>query len=974
MGCRSKEKNAGTKQAVLASPQASAEAADPLTAATAMEAAFAAQLQKTEAAQGAESEAVADLLDQWVELRWRSGRSQEKDSQALTSRAYELRRRLHPPGDLRRVPSLQSLAITKAEAGDNPAARELFEEALAIRRRSLPAGDAAIGETLHRLANVQYLSGQIIAARRLYEEALAIREKALGPNDPVVADSLDGVATSLRALGSLAEARPLAERSLAIRQRQLGPRHLDVAYSTSSLAFLLSQLGDFTEARTLFERSLSITREHFGPRNPLLVEDLFGLAGVTMILGDQTAAMQEASEGLDIWRRTLGPDHPNTARGEFVLGLMTLPADRASGRRLVKNAHRRLEQLLGQEHAWSIVAQCTEAWIAGEDGDWKKAVELGLRAADSQHRFFLTGSPNLTRHEALNLLPPGDRCGLDIALRFSVEAAAAAGTAEKTGPPPEWIASVWETLIRTRARWLDEAVARQRALRDEVTPEVHAALAKRDAAWGNLAKLATSVPQGPPDAIPSPLLASAHRDFELAERQLATASAPYRSLATERRRTARLHLSDLRTASGAKTALVGYVRYNQPSEVAGAEIEALFQRSRPAYLALVLPTGSNTPRIVPLGAAAPIDTALDRWHRAVSRPPLSEAGDETWRELGKTVRKLVWDPLTPYVEAARLVLIVPDGELFRLDFQTLPAPSGSGGSFLAETAPAIHYLTAERQLVRIEATEGVDSRGSGLLIAGAPDFDSSPAVGPRSGGPTTTDDSETASLRSLSPPCLALDKLHFDPLPGTGQEIQQVSRIWTNSSRGRGEEVLLLRGERACEGTLRAAATGRRVIHLATHGFYLPTDCQGNLATDLPLLTSGLALAGANRRRATEPGEDGILFAAELAGWDLSGVEWVVLSGCDTGIGATRAREGVLGLRRAIEVAGARSLILSLWAVDDRAAIEWINALYRHRLTGASTADAVQRANREILARRRAEGRSVHPYYWGAFIASGDWR
>jgi CHAT domain-containing protein len=143
-----------------------------------------------------------------------------------------------------------------------------------------------------------------------------------------------------------------------------------------------------------------------------------------------------------------------------------------------------------------------------------------------------------------------------------------------------------------------------------------------------------------------------------------------------------------------------------------------------------------------------------------------------------------------------------------------------------------------------------------------------------------------------------------------------------------------------------------------------------------PLLLSGLAFAGANERAtATEGMDDGVLTAEEVAALDLGGVEWAVLSACDTGVGEIRAGEGVFGLRRAMQVAGVHTLIMSLWPVDDEATREWMKALYRGRLTGGlDSAAAVRAAGMHVLKQRRAAGESAHPYYWAAFVAAGDWR
>lgn len=142
-----------------------------------------------------------------------------------------------------------------------------------------------------------------------------------------------------------------------------------------------------------------------------------------------------------------------------------------------------------------------------------------------------------------------------------------------------------------------------------------------------------------------------------------------------------------------------------------------------------------------------------------------------------------------------------------------------------------------------------------------------------------------------------------------------------------------------------------------------------------PLLWSGLALAGANRRSSSRAAEDGILTADEVSALDLDGVEWAVLSACDTGIGEVTVGEGVFGLRRAFRVAGARTIVMTLWEVEDRAARAWMRPLYEGRLEDKlSTAEAVRHASLIVLRERRARRLSTHPFYWAAFVAAGDWR
>ena len=108
---------------------------------------------------------------------------------------------------------------------------------------------------------------------------------------------------------------------------------------------------------------------------------------------------------------------------------------------------------------------------------------------------------------------------------------------------------------------------------------------------------------------------------------------------------------------------------------------------------------------------------------------------------------------------------------------------------------------------------------------------------------------------------------------------------------------------------------------------------------------------------------------------NLGSVEWAVLSACDTGLGEVKAGEGAFGLRRALQIAGVRTVIMSLWSVDDEATRLWMRALYEGRLKKhLSTADAMRQASLSVLRARRARGESTQPFYGAGFVAAGDWR
>jgi hypothetical protein len=223
---------------------------------------------------------------------------------------------------------------------------------------------------------------------------------------------------------------------------------------------------------------------------------------------------------------------------------------------------------------------------------------------------------------------------------------------------------------------------------------------------------------------------------------------------------------------------------------------------------------------------------------------------------------------------------------------------------------------------------------------------------------------------------------------GTGREVHDVARLWTGSP----SQILENRShERAFkrEAPATASCTWRRTASssMACAPAAAGTRSVGGLSTgrksesklglgESPLLLAGLALAGANRRASAGPAdEDGILTAEEVTALNLDGVEWAVLSACDTGLGEVKAGEGVFGLRRAFQIAGVRTVIMSLWSVDDQAARLWMRTLYERRLQkNLSTAQAMHEASLSVLRDRRGRGQSTHPFYWAGFVAAGDWR
>ena len=228
-----------------------------------------------------------------------------------------------------------------------------------------------------------------------------------------------------------------------------------------------------------------------------------------------------------------------------------------------------------------------------------------------------------------------------------------------------------------------------------------------------------------------------------------------------------------------------------------------------------------------------------------------------------------------------------------------------------------------------------------------------------------------------------------DRLPGARDEVLAVAGLLG------AQNAQVFVDAQADEAAL-ASLTAPRILHLATHGFFLGDQTltrllgsnrepDGNSPFGLPsialqgfenpLLRSGLAFAGANTTLAGKGRAEGggLVTAEKILSLPLAGTELVVLSACETGVGEVRAGEGVFGLRRAFAQAGVRSLVMSLWSVPDLETKELMVNFYRILgEKGGSRSAALRQAALDEMAIVRQRYGQAHPFFWGAFVFLGQ--
>jgi len=499
-------------------------------------------------------------------------------------------------------------------------------------------------------------------------------------------------------------------------------------------------------------------------------------------------------------------------------------------------------------------------------------------------------------------------------------------------------------LLRRKGRVLDAMTDSVAALRRSLDPRDRERLNRLASVYAELAARAS---RGLQKASPEQYrrdLAALQQTRETLENDIALRSAAFRA------EQPLLTLSEVQAKIPEGAALVEIAHY-QPHDHRTRDPNARW--GAPRYVAYVLhPRGE--PAFVDLGEAAPIDAAASALRSALGDHDRSHDPKPAARALDR----LLMEPIRKLLGDTRWVFLSPEGPLHLIPFGALVDEEDH---YLVERY-LFSYLTTGRDLLRF-GEKRPRPREAPLVLAN-PAFSDSNA--PRA--PEATHRG-VRSIDMVTQPLLSLE--------GTAEEANTIGRLFP------GSRVLL--GADATEEAVKAAHAPR-LLHLATHGFFLPEqpvpevllhrfgaeptpeEHAALLQRENPLLRSGIALAGFNRRQSGK--DDGVLTALEAAGLDLYGTRLVVLSACESGVGDASSGEGVYGLRRALTIAGSESQVMSLWQVDTGRTRELMQAYYQRLQGGAGRSDAM----REVQLAMLADSKTAHPNLWASFIVSGEWR
>ncbi len=850
-------------------------------------------------------------------------------------RALAIRQKL-APGSLDEAASLNNLGNVAKDRSELERAEEFFEKALAIRQKLAPGG-LDVAASLGDLAVVARIRGDLDRAEEYNRQALAIRQK-LAPGS-LLAVSLNNSAIVAWNRGDLGRAEEYLKQALAIKVKQ-APGSLSVATTLNNLGVLANDRGDPDQAEEYYRQALAI-RQKLAPDSLSVASTLHNLGAVVAGRGDPRRAEPFFLQALAIWRK-LAPNGLKEALtlnnlGEAALELGDAGRAEDYGRQALAIRQKLAPGGLDESESLNSLGE-----VALANGDLSHAEEYLQRALEIRHNF----APG-SREEATTL----HTLGIALRRKGETEAAGAylARAADALDSQTARLGGTADERATFRAKYAPYYGDLEDALLAQHQPERAYHVSERARARSLLQLLAERDLVFAAD-VPADMQRARKRnagEYDRTQAQIAGLNpakdkekigklqARLRELNAQREQIAEqikktsprfaalqypqpLDLAATRAALDPGTALLSYA--------IGKESSMLFvvqPANRDPGLS-VFPLALNEPK---LQKDVQDFRSLIEAHRADA--------DGDLLAQSRRLYDLLVRPAEAVVAGSARILIIPDGPLQVLPFAALRRNTRE---YLVDWKPLHTVVSATVYAELRKMRHPAGAHAVELAAFGDPLLPSAGQEDLKRSGDTEV---RGASERGYV----------FAPLPFSRQEVEGIAALYPN-------RVRIYLGADATEEHAKALGKDVRYIHFATHGVFDPR---------FPL-NSALVLT--IPERVTEGQDNGLLQAWEIFEQMRLDADLVTLSACKTALGQELRGEGLIGLTRAFQYAGARSILASLWDVEDFRTMQLMKRFYAELKQGRSK-DAALRAAQLELAHSQS---SSAPYYWADFSLIGDWR
>jgi|GEM_PF-3279508 len=817
---------------------------------------------------------------------------------------------------------LGNMGLAAAESGDYVVARQFLQEAWEVLK-------ATLGENHHETLTAKMHLALVLdvlgdrEAKRLIKEAFDALVRVLPPDHPTVAHALQFAVWLTSDLTKPDEAvRTPLQQALALKQKRLGPTHPLTISSVNALAQYLTLTGESATAERLLSESLAACREKLGDDNPLTLLTRHNLGAVLYARKEYAEAAKHLQQTAERFAKIYGRAHPDTSRSLNILAFA------------LAGQGKRAEALATAAEASSIFATVAGQMLAGSS-------ETNHAAVVEQWR------PEIRLYLSLAAVQPDNLGGHGPTLfRAVLDWKATSGRA---------LLNRLEAIMVGQVPGARDAYDKLLVARRMLVQEI-----MRGPGVEGVEKYKTTLEQ---------LRAAVDQQ----ERDLGKEVKGYASLA-QARQAGPAEVAQRLPAGAVLIEFVLLDTFNVPS---GALPEGI--PSEANYLALVVipnPDGKEPDvKLVPLGPAKALDETINKWRDLVKTKKRDPKIEEALREK-------LWDPLAKAIPTGtKRLFIAPAGQLALIPFEAIWHDS----AFLVEKY-LISYCSTGRDLIPRPAP--TTPPGPPVLIAD-PDFD---FIVPKPDAPVTKT-LQPGNGRSFA---FESNPPEEDRLDGFTTEADAVEKLLSQKFSG----LKTLRGRDATEENVQQLQRPR-VLYFITHGNFLkdqktlatlegrPSTPQGSTQGEAqflgriygedPRLRSYLCLTGFNqwKKRAQQGDSDGMLTAREVELLDLWGTDLVVTAACKTGVGDVEVGEGVIGLRRAFQQAGARTVVTSLWSVSDDKTAILLPRFLKLYLDGTPKAEALRKAQLEMIAALRESQKDKEkeyqapPFAWAAFVCHG---
>ncbi len=920
-------------------------------------------LARAEKKHGVDDPATLPFLEALATSYWTAQRFDEADK--LYQRVLALHKKQDGPESMLYATYLTLYGGLLWGRGALTSAEQYYLQAQKIQEKLSGGDDMQQIGVIMTLGHIYWAQGQKTRAKKYFERTISISEKFYSEKmkDPSQAAAMILAVAQIYSMGGEPGwARPLEEKgeklhraAIAKIEKENGPNDWRLVAPLRAQANLHVSRKEWDQAEKLFRRLMALDeaqrKTQTGPQSALSsIGWTYQLAWLERRRGRPASAVPLFSKVRDIYQKTYGSYMADTVDQQIADAWREMGRYR-DARKLLERVVKTTRKTWGPRHPMLSYQLESLALLNLAEGKTRPALGLMRDALDIQE-------PNLALVLATGTESDHATYFGRIAHQLSMVISLNARYAPKDPAAAELAMT---TVLRRKGRILDAAASTVAALRGQLSADDQKLLDELAAARAQLAKLILAGPKAA--STPEEYTTEVGRlesEVKRLEDQVRRKSAAYRATSQP------IELARVQKAIPADAALIEMVLY-QPFDARKWGMDVKLEPRRYAAYSV---GRSGAPRWIDLGEAEGIDKAADRFLEALADPDSADVN-----KLGRALYDKAMKPVVAQLGQSKTtkLLVAPDG---LLNLVPLGAVVDESGKHLIRRF-TFTYLTSGRDLLRIGA--GARAKSSPLIVAD-PTFDAAgekdkekDTAGTRAAGALATRGRRSRDFRGMK----------WDRLPGTAEEADALVKLLADAR--------VLRGNRATEAALKKVS-GPRVLHVATHGFFLPAEPPAQAAEiaaltaagppttvfasqtaadssgpENPLLRSGLALAGANKL--SSGNEDGILTALEAAGLDLWGTQLVVLSACETGVGKVTEGDGVHGLRRALVIAGAETLVMSLWQVDDKATRELMTGYYERLGQGEGRSEALRQVQLKML---RSERRS-HPYYWASFVPTGNW-